>query len=233
MKAMILAAGKGKRMRPLTNNCPKPLLEINDKALIVYIIEKLKSAEITDIVINICYLSEMIETALGDGSQYGVSIQYSKETEFLETGGGIVNALPLLCGLKNNLNKQPFILVNADIFCDFDFTCLPKELAEDTLAHLVLVDNPSHNQTGDFALEQGKVAIKQQDNNGFTFSGISVISPSLFRDRESLSNTSPRAFPLRDVLLPAIEIGKVQGEHYRGSWSDVGTPERLLQIRQQ
>lgn len=228
MKAMILAAGKGERMRPLTESCPKPLLTVNNKPLIIYLIEKLKNAGIAEIVINISYLGNMVEECLGDGSAYGVNIQYSRETEPLETGGGISKALPLLCDSGEN----PFLLVNADIWCDYNFSVLVDILPANKLAHLVLVENPDHNKNGDFFLDGHIVKSKNTDskkavNGGYTFSGISVIDPGLFKD---FPVTGDR-FPLRDLLQKAIEKGKVQGEYYEGSWLDIGTPERLEEVR--
>jgi len=215
MKAMILAAGRGERMRPLTDHTPKPLLEVAGRRLIEYHIDNLVAAGITELVINHAHLGEQIETVLGDGSAYGATIQYSVESTALETAGGIFNALPLL-------GDAPFVVVNADVWTDYRFQQLP--LAIEGLAHLVLVDNPKHNPQGDFALFGAQV--KSDGESRFTFSGISILSPKLF------SGCQPGTFPLAPLLRRAMQLGKVTGEHYRGEWCDVGTPERLQQLDQ-
>lgn len=218
MKAMILAAGLGTRMRPLTDHCPKPLLDVAGKPLIARHIERLAAAGFHDIVINIAHLGHMIEAALGDGSQWGVSIHYSRETQPLETAGGIVNALPLL-------GDGAFLLVNGDIWSDYPLVRL-QSLRLSGLAHLVLVDNPEHHSAGDFVLQGDKV-YPRGEQAGLTFSGLSVMHPRLF------DNWRPRAgeaFPLREILLPAMAAGEVSGEHYKGYWLDVGTPQRLQQL---
>ncbi len=215
MKAMILAAGLGNRMRPLTDHKPKPLLEVAGKPLIVYHIEKLAAAGFSEIIINIAHLGYMIPEALGNGSKWGVKISYSDEQEegALESAGGIVKALPLL-------GDQPFLVVNGDVWCDYEFDA--KFDLKDDLAHLVLVDNPDHNTKGDFVLEEGRVA-----NDGtvkHTFSGIGYYSPKLF---ETLSYGS---IPLAPLLREAMSLDKVSGELYIGEWRDIGTPERLAEI---
>ncbi|TDQ34779.1 N-acetylmuramate alpha-1-phosphate uridylyltransferase MurU [Thiopseudomonas denitrificans] len=210
MKAMILAAGKGERMRPLTLHTPKPLLPVAGKALIEYHIEALAAAGITGLVINHAWLGQQVEQALGDGSRYGVSIVYSRETEPLETGGGILRALPLL-------GDDPFVLVNGDIWADYDFARLPQQ--PDGLAHLVLVDNPEHHGGGDFALEQGQV--RSAGASMLTYSGIAVLHPQLF------AGCAGGAFRLAPLLRAAMEEGLVSGEHFAGRWLDVGTVERL------
>ncbi len=210
MKAMILAAGKGERMRPLTLHTPKPLLPVAGKALIEYHIEALAAAGITGLVINHAWLGQQVEQALGDGSRYGVSIVYSRETEPLETGGGILRALPLL-------GDDPFVLVNGDIWADYDFARLPQQ--PDGLAHLVLVDNPEHHGGGDFALEQGQV--RSAGAAMLTYSGIAVLHPQLF------AGCAGGAFRLAPLLRAAMEEGLVSGEHFAGRWLDVGTVERL------
>lgn len=210
MKAMILAAGKGERMRPLTLHTPKPLLPVAGKALIEYHIEALAAAGITGLVINHAWLGQQVEQALGDGSRYGVSIVYSRETEPLETGGGILRALPLL-------GDDPFVLVNGDIWADYDFARLPQQ--PDGLAHLVLVDNPEHHGGGDFALEQGQV--RSAGASMLTYSGIAVLHPRLF------AGCAGGAFRLAPLLRAAMEEGLVSGEHFAGRWLDVGTVERL------
>jgi MurNAc alpha-1-phosphate uridylyltransferase len=211
MKAMILAAGRGERMRPLTDHTPKPLLQVNGLCLIEYHIEALVKAGFTEIVINHAHLGQQIETRLGDGHRYGADISYSPEgQQGLETGGGIFHALPLL-------GEQSFLVVNGDIFTDYDFARLPAE--PDGLAHLVLVDNPPHHPEGDFALQQGMVS----DNavGALTFSGIGIYQPELF------TACTPGSFPLAPLLRRAMGAGEVSGEHYRGRWVDVGTIERL------
>lgn len=213
MKAMILAAGKGERMRPLTLHTPKPLLPVAGKPLIEYHIERLVAAGCRELVINHAWLGEQIEQALGDGSRWGVFIQYSAETEPLETGGGIRRALPLL-------GDEPFILVNGDVWTDYDFSVLPRQL--DGLAHLVLVNNPEHHPQGDFLLQDDRVLTEGQGQR-LTYSGIAVLSPQLLADCEQ------GAFKLAPLLRVAMTAGAVSGEHYGGRWLDVGTPERLQQ----
>ena len=215
MKAMILAAGRGERMRPLTDRVPKPLLRAGGKSLIVYHIEALVAAGIRELVINHAHLGEQIEAALGDGRRWGVRIRYSPEEAALETGGGIFRALPLL-------GDGPFLVVNGDIWCDYGFSVPP--LAEGLLAHLVLVDNPAHNPRGDFGLSGGRVV-----NGGaarFTFSGIGLYRSELFAGCES------GAFPLAPLLRAACDRGQVSGEHFSGRWTDVGTPRRLQELDQ-
>ncbi|MDE2089207.1 MAG: nucleotidyltransferase family protein [Gammaproteobacteria bacterium] len=214
MKAMILAAGRGERMRPLTETTPKPLLIAAGRPLIEYLIEALTRAGIRDLVINISWMGERIETALGDGRRHGVRIRYSREgDQALETGGGIFRALPLL-------GPEPFLALNGDIWTDYAFERLPREPAG--LAHLVLVDNPAHHGAGDFALRDGKVG--NADAPRLTFSGIALYRPALFAE------CAPGRFPLAPVLRRAADAGQVSGEHYRGRWLDVGTPQRLAQL---
>ncbi len=213
MKAMILAAGRGERMRPLTDHTPKPLLKAAGKYLIEFHIEKLVAAGITDLVINHAHLGDQIEQALGSGERYGATIQYSCETTALETAGGIYNALPLL-------GDDAFIVVNGDVWSDYDYSQLPATI--NGLAHLVLVDNPEHNPDGDFALINGLV--QQQGENKFTFSGISLLTPQLFAD------CLPGAFPLAPLLRDAMDKGEVSGEYYAGRWFDIGTPQRLQML---
>jgi len=214
MKAMILAAGRGERMRPLTDDTPKPLLRIGGQTLIEHHIHALAQAGITELVINHAHLGEQIVRALGDGDIYGVSIEYSAETgKALDTGGGIHNALPLL-------GDAPFLVVNADIWTDFPFDELPE--APGGLAHLVMVDNPEHHADGDFSLSNGQLS--QQGPNMLTYSGIGVYRPGLFADRTG------GAFPLAPLLRGAMDREEVTGEHYTGAWSDIGTPERLAAI---
>lgn len=214
MKAMILAAGRGERMRPLTDDTPKPLLRIGGQMLIERHIHALSQAGIRELVINHAHLGEQIIGALGDGSAYGVEIAYSQEPEAaLETGGGIFNALPLL-------GAEPFLVVNSDIWTDFPFTGLPAEI--DALAHLVMVANPEHHPDGDFSLSGGRLA--QRGPAMLTFSGIGIYRPELF------SGCTPGAFPLAPLLRTAMDDGQVSGEQYPGRWFDIGTPERLEAI---
>ncbi|MGH8609092.1 MAG: N-acetylmuramate alpha-1-phosphate uridylyltransferase MurU [Gammaproteobacteria bacterium] len=215
MKAIILAAGKGERMRPLTERIPKPLLEVGGKPLILYHIERLVCSGVTEIVINHGRLGEQIEAALGSGNRYGATIRYSPEGEEpLETGGGIFNALGLLGG-------PVFIAVNADVWSEFPFARLPTEPVG--LAHLVLVDNPPHHTGGDFALNGERVALEGETK--LTFSGIGVYRPHLFHECDY------GRFPLAPLLRQATAQGLVSGEHYRGLWLDVGTSERLRQVQ--
>jgi MurNAc alpha-1-phosphate uridylyltransferase len=214
---MILAAGRGERMRPLTDHTPKPLLLAGGKPLIVWHIEKLAQAGFSEIVINHAHLGEQIETALGDGSQFGVTIRYSPEREALETAGGIANALHLL-------GDAPFLVVNGDIFCDYDFAHV-KPLATGLLAWLVLVDNPNHHTTGDFVLRGEKVTA--EGDTKLTFSGIGVYRPQLFADVEHGAKAK-----LAPLLRQAMAAHQVSGEHYQGRWLDIGTPERLAELDQ-
>ncbi len=214
MKAMILAAGRGERMRPLTDDTPKPLLKAGGKALIEYHVEALAAAGFTELVINHAHLGGQIEAFLGDGDRYGLSIVYSPEPEgALETGGGIRHALPLL-------GEAPFVVVNADIWTDFAFRRLRFE--PPGLAHLVLVDNPPHHAAGDFALREGVVTDAGEPR--LTFSGIGLYRPELFAEQPDA------AFPLAPLLRNAMQRGAVSGEHHAGRWLDAGTPERLRQL---
>jgi MurNAc alpha-1-phosphate uridylyltransferase len=216
MRAMILAAGRGERMRPLTDQTPKPLLEAGGKALIVHQIERLRAAGISEIVINLAWHAEAIEAALGDGSAFDVQIRYSREPEgALETAGGIRHALPLL-------GDTPFIVVNGDIHCDFPLARLSTALAAGDAAHLVLVENPPHHPEGDFALVRGRVCRNGLDRR--TYSGIAVFRPEFF------AALGPGFRPLRPVLEQAISAGRVSGELHQGEWLDIGTPERLLAL---
>ena len=219
---MILAAGRGERMRPLTDCTPKPLLPVGGKPLIVWLIEKLVHAGIPDRVINISHLGGMIQAALGDGAQWRACIAYSHEREALETAGGIAHALPLL-------GAEPFIVANGDVFSDFDFVHLKTVAARlssaETLAHLVLVDNPAHHPAGDFCLKGGLIAA--DGDRRLTFSGMGVYHPALF------ASVIPGAkCQLAALLREPITQGRVSAEHHRGSWADVGTPERLRLIDQ-
>ena len=216
MKAMILAAGRGERMRPLTDTVPKPLLQAGGKPLIVHAIEALRLAGVTDIVINHAHLGEEIERVLGDGGAHGVKLRYSPETEALETAGGIAKALPLL-------GPHPFIVANGDVHSDFDFSRLVDALAPESLAHLVLVPNPDHHPDGDFALDGGLVRLSNGPKS--TFSGIGVYRPELFRG--IVPGEKARLAPR---LRTAIDGGLVSGELHAGHWRDIGTPERLAEL---
>jgi MurNAc alpha-1-phosphate uridylyltransferase len=220
MKAMILAAGRGERMRPLTDATPKPLLLAGDKPLIVWHIEALVRAGIRDIAINHAHLGQLIEQTLGDGSRYGAHLRYSAESEALETAGGIAHALPLL-------GDAPFAVINGDIACDFDYARLPPRAialrASGLRAHLVLVPNPPHHPRGDFALMDGKVSAEGETK--LTFSGIGVYDPALFAGIASGAKA-----PLAPLLRAAMCEGAVSGELHTGRWMDVGTPERLTEL---
>ena len=215
MKAMILAAGHGTRMRPLTDHTPKPLLMAGGKPLMVWHIEKLAQAGFTDIVINLAWLGWQIPGALGDGSRWSVRLHYSDEQHegALETAGGIVKALPLL-------GSEAFLVVNGDVWCDYP--CLPYPLAEHDLAHLVLVNNPAHHPTGDFALQHGRVSSDGEPR--YTFSGIGYYRPELFAALTYGKN------PLAPLLRTAMQQGRVSGEWFGGDWRDIGTPERLATL---
>ena len=217
MKAMILAAGKGERMRPLTLHTPKPLLPVAGVPLIEYHLRALVAAGFKEVVINHAWLGAQIEAHLGDGAGWGLSISYSPEGEPLETGGGIFKALPLL-------GNEPFVLVNGDVWSDYDFSRLPQKPAG--LAHLVLVDNPGHHGKGDFCLQQGLVSDGQDGADTLTDSGIAVIDPALFED------CTAGAFKLAPLLRQAMAAGQVSGEHFSGHWVDVGTQERLAEVEQ-
>ncbi|WP_434649875.1 N-acetylmuramate alpha-1-phosphate uridylyltransferase MurU [Pseudomonas sp. D1-2] len=215
MKAMILAAGKGERMRPLTLTTPKPLIRVAAIPLIEYHLRALVAAGFGEIVINHAWLGQQIEDHLGDGSRFGVRIVYSPEGEPLETGGGIFRALPLL-------GDEAFLVVNGDIWTDFDFSTLPRSL--DASAHLVLVDNPEHHPDGDFVLTDGKVHEGASTADKLTYSGIAVLHPRLF------DGCAAGAFKLAPLLRKAMDHGQVSGERLQGHWVDVGTLERLAQV---
>jgi MurNAc alpha-1-phosphate uridylyltransferase len=214
LTAMILAAGRGERMRPLTDEVPKPLLPVAGRPLIVHLIESLARAGVTEVVVNYAHLGDRLVDALGDGAQFGVAIRYSEEAQGgLETGGGIFKALPLI-------STDPFLVVNGDIWTDFPFDRLPAHL--DGLVHLVLVDNPAHHPQGDFALTGRQVYAHGESR--LTFSGIGLYAHALF------AQCRPGKFPLAPLLRAAMEQNAVTGEHYRGRWVDVGTPERLAAL---
>lgn len=227
---MILAAGRGERMRPLTDHTPKPLLQAGGKPLIVWHIERLVHAGITDLVINHAHLGKQIEHALGSGSRFGATISYSDEGTALETAGGIAFALQLL-------GDEPFAVVNGDIFCDYDFSHLPQRAAafadSADMAHLVLVDNPEHNLKGDFLLNGERIVRgtstescnPNPESRILTFSGIGLYKPALFAD---ITRGSKAA--LAPLLREQIALGRVSGEHHRGIWMDIGTPQRLEEL---
>ncbi len=243
MMVMILAAGRGERMRPLTDHTPKPLLEAGGKALIVWHIENLVRAGIRELVINHAHLGAQIEAALGDGSRFGAHIRYSSEGTALETAGGIAFALHLL-------GDQPFAVINGDIFCDYDFAQLPERadalLTNGDTSHLVLVNNPPQHPKGDFCLDADRIkttplaplvrgeSCSSPDKGKLggvevlTFSGIGVYQPALFAHIARGTKA-----PLAPLLREQIALGKVSGEHHRGMWVDVGTPQRLAELDSQ
>jgi MurNAc alpha-1-phosphate uridylyltransferase len=212
---MILAAGRGERMRPLTDVLPKPLLEVHGKPLIVWHVEKLARNGFSEVIINLAHLGHKIPEALGDGSKWGIKITYSDEREFgaLESAGGIVNAMPLL-------GDETFLVVNGDIFCDYEFDVNFK--LKEKLAHLILVPNPEHNPKGDFALEGSYV--RNAGDEKYTFSGIGYYNPRIFK---SLQKGKSALAPL---LREKIAQELLSGELYEGIWHDIGTPERLNEI---
>lgn len=231
MKAMVLAAGMGKRMLPLTETLPKPLLEVAGQTLIEWQIQRLAEAGIRDLVVNLHHLGSMIEARLGDGSELGVSIAYSHESVLLETAGGIRQALPLL-------GNSPFILSNGDVWSDFDYKqLLDVGLPEGRLAHLVLVPNAAHHPDGDFWLgkngmlsatgAEASEEAKETWLGKYTYAGIALLSPTLFNDLPA----GPQ--PLAPLLLKAMAAGKVSGQLFEGEWVDVGTPERLAQLNRE
>ena len=225
MKAMILAAGRGERMRPLTDHCPKPLLAVGSEPLIGHHLRRLQAAGITEVVINHAWLGAQIEARLGDGADYGVHIRYSPEGEKgLETAGGIATALPLL-------GEAPFLVVNGDVLTDIDFQAALAQAARlsatGTLAHLWLVANPPHNPGGDFVLAADGAVSSAGAGIALTFSGIGVYHPQLFAD------TAPhQAAKLAPLLRTAMQQGQVSGSEHRGLWLDVGTVERLQQANE-
>ncbi|QQD19395.1 nucleotidyltransferase family protein [Spongiibacter nanhainus] len=218
MKAMILAAGLGTRMRPLTDTCPKPLLKAADKPLIDYHLERLAKAGVGEVVVNASWLAERLQDYLGDGSRYGLSLRLSLEAEPLETAGGIVQALPLL-------GEEPFLLVNGDVWTDYPFAQLlsATTAAQSGGAHLVLIDNPPHHPEGDFVLSEGRVG-EQGEGARLTYSGISVWHPRCFTGLDA----GRRA--LKPIMLEAMARQQLSGEYFAGRWWDIGTPQRLAQL---
>jgi len=217
--AMILAAGRGERMRPLTDSVSKPLLKVRSKALIEYHLEALKRSGYQRIVINHAWLGHQIESLLGTGERFGLDILYSAEDQALETAGGIFNALPLLCP---NPKDDVFTVVNGDIFTDFDFNTLPTGLPEGVEAHLVMVDNPSHNPQGDFYFADH--ALHPDKGCKLTVCGIAVYRKCFFTQMNS------GVKPLLPLWRTAINHGQVSAQYYTGPWTDVGTPQRLIEL---
>lgn len=214
MRAMILAAGRGERMRPLTDQTPKPLLKVGGKPLIQYHIEALRDAGFRELVVNHAHLGIQIVERLGDGAQFGVHIDYSAEAEgALETGGGIKQALPLL-------GEQPFLVINGDIWTDYPYQQLYRE--PEGLAHLVLIDNPPHHPEGDFQLNGRRLSA--EGKRKLTFSGIGLYQPDLF------AGSPDGAFSLAPLLRGAMQAGQVSGEYFQGRWLDIGTPQRLAEL---
>lgn len=213
---MILAAGRGQRMRPLTDSMPKPLLPVAGKPLIDYHLEKLAGAGVTQVVINHAWQGARLQQHIGNGQAYGLDVVWSAEAEGgLETAGGIIKALPLL-------GDEPFWVINGDVWTDYEFSDLPTTLG-DALGHLILVANPQHHSSGDFEVVEGKVALPQSGAS-YTFSGLSLLSPQLF------AGYPVTKLALKPLFLEAIQQQRLQGSVYHGQWTDVGTPERLQQL---
>ena len=218
---MILAAGRGERLRPLTDSCPKPLIKIAGIPLIEHHIQKLAKAGIKDIVINLAWLGEQIKAYLGNGEKWQVNISYSEETEgALETAGGIIKALPLL-------GCEPFLVVNGDIYCDYDFCSMP-DLASQVDAHLWLIKNPEHNLDGDFSVQKGMLANKTADTTNFTFSGMAIYRPEFFSQQVNIE----QKLPLAPMLRAGAENKKISATVSECFWVDVGTQERLTKLNQ-
>jgi N-acetyl-alpha-D-muramate 1-phosphate uridylyltransferase len=228
--ALIFAAGLGERMRPLTDRTPKPLLEVRGKPLVVWHLEKLAAIGVHYVVMNTSHLADQFPETLGDGSRWGLRIRYAYEGLVpLETGGGMLNALPLL-------GPEPFIAINGDIWTDADFAQLPAEPRG--LAHLMLVDNPAHHPKGDFALDQQGV-VHNDGETRLTFSGIGVYRPGVLDQWRDVigdnidTNAKPPRFKIAPLLRAAMDRGAITGTHYHGAWTDVGTPERLASLNAQ
>ncbi|ACE85574.1 N-acetylmuramate alpha-1-phosphate uridylyltransferase MurU [Cellvibrio japonicus] len=226
MKAMILAAGLGQRMRPLTNHLPKPMLPLGGKPLLDYHLEKLPAAGITQVIINLAYLGDKIRAYVGDGQRYGLEVIYSEEPEPLETGGALLKALPLL-------GESPFLLINGDVWCDLDLRQFSQHrLRETQMGHLLLIPNPDFHPRGDFALGAQQYLLpdpQQQHPWRYTFAGISLLRPELIATYPHRRHK----FPLVEVLRHAIDRGQLSAEVHTGQWSDIGTPERLHALEQQ
>lgn len=222
MKAMILAAGLGQRMRPLTDHLPKPLLEVGGKPLLQYHLEALQVAGVENVIINLAYLGEKIRAFVGDGSRFGLQVEYSVEPEPLETGGALLRALPLL-------GAESFLLINGDVWSEFSLASLiHRKLSPSQLGHLVLVPNPDFHPAGDFALADNGFLINDINTDRYTFAGISLLSPEIIRSYPDARDK----FPLGEVLRYGINQKKLTGEVFAGRWSDVGTPERLLALQE-
>lgn len=225
MRALIFAAGRGERLRPLTTHTPKPLIDTGAGLLIEHHLRRLAAAGITDVVVNTSWLAEQFAPTLGDGARWNLRIVYSYEgAEPLDTGGGMLNALPLL-------GDAPFLLVNGDVFTDIDFATLPR--TPRGLAHLVLVDNPAQHARGDFVLRDDGLLDGDAENGRLTYSGIGVYDPRLLDGWRAVAPSDDRVprFGLAPLLRAAMRAGAVTGEHHRGVWTDVGTPERLADVR--
>ena len=216
MKAMILAAGRGERMRPLTDQIPKPLLEVAGKPLIVWHLEKLAKANFEEVIINHAHLGEMIEAYVGDGSRWNLKITYSREGSPLETAGGIKKALPLI-------GDQPFLVVNADIYTDFNFATIKNRNLNDCKGHLVMVKNPKQHPDGDFFLQNNQIELEGKER--LTFSGVAIYQPKIFEDIkiEPVAKLAP-------ILKKLIGAKCISGEAHQGLWFDIGTPERLNEV---
>ena len=223
MRALVFAAGKGERMRPLTEHTPKPLLPVGGKPLVAWHLEKLAALGVREVVLNIAWLAERFEPVLGDGSRWGLRLHFSREgAEPLETGGGMLHALPLL-------GDAPFLAINGDIWTDYDFARLPSRPRG--VAHLVMVDNPPQHPRGDFHLgADGQLQADPEPR--LTFSGIGVYDPAVLSgwQLEPGADASPPRFKLAPLLYAAMARGEASGEHHRGAWTDVGTPQRLAEL---
>lgn len=215
MKAMILAAGKGERLRPLTATTPKPLLTIGGKPLLIHHLQAMAQAGITEVVINTWYLGEQIIELIGNGARFGLNIHYSAEDQLLDTGGGIAKCLPIL-------GNDPFLVISADIFTDFNYTTLPT--MPSGLAHLIMVENPTYHPKGDFCLDKGRLSL--QGNEKFTYANIGVYRPEFF------VGAPQGAFPLRDLFFKHIGANNVTGQFFRGMWHNIGTAEDLALANQ-
>jgi len=216
VKAMLLAAGRGERLRPLTDTLPKALVPVRGKPLIGWHLERLADAGVREAVINVSHLGDRIIEAIGDGARYGMRLSYSEERERLETAGGIANALPLL-------GREPFLLANADVFCECDFSHLKRVPLGANLAHLLLVPNPAHRPKGDFSLRAGSIGDDPAPR--YTYAGVGIVNPEL------LASIRPgEKAPLAPLLYEAARRGRLGGELYAGLWQDVGTLERLAEL---
>lgn len=220
---MILAAGRGERLGPLTDHTPKPLLEIHGEPLIVHQLRWLKAAGITELVINLHHLGAQIEATLGNGNAFGATVRYSRERSLLDTGGGIRHVLPML-------GEEPFVILNGDIWTDFEFSGLPASLGTD-LAHLVLTDTPVHRAAGDFDLQGDRV--RRDGDRAMVYCGISVLSPALFEGaaHESADGPTEGAFSLSDLLFDAAARNRLGGQRFAGTWIDIGSPDQLEAAR--